>query len=339
MPRATRAGESLRIAYFISSYGPGEQLFRLASILRTAEPDSPIVVHHDRFSGFELDPVRVRELGIQLLTSDHPIVWGDMTLEAARWRVFRWIRENLDVDWVMLLSEQDYPIAPLAALRTRIAESGADAIIEATRVDDADDPTRRKEYELRYYYQYFTLPQLGVDRVLPRGLQRITDRLRRILFGAVARVQRKVRFYAVPSDLGLPSRIGFRQRETPFSPAFPCWKNECWFAISGSAIDRVLQFIDSNPDYVRYFERTVIPLESATATILFNDPGTTVENAPLHAIRWRDNDAARPESLGLHDLAFLDSSRAVFARKFDRGSEAVLDALDARVLPAERGTA
>ena len=45
----------LRIVYFISSYGSGEQLLRLVRTIRRAEPTSPIVIHHDEFEREPLD--------------------------------------------------------------------------------------------------------------------------------------------------------------------------------------------------------------------------------------------------------------------------------------------
>ena len=49
---------------------------------------------------------------IHVMTSDSPIIWGNIDLETVRGRVFRWTLENLDFDWLIMLSERDYPIAP-----------------------------------------------------------------------------------------------------------------------------------------------------------------------------------------------------------------------------------
>jgi hypothetical protein len=48
---------------------------------------------------------------IHVMTSDSPIIWGNIDLETVRGWVFRWTLENLDFDWLIMLSEQDYPIA------------------------------------------------------------------------------------------------------------------------------------------------------------------------------------------------------------------------------------
>ncbi len=323
----TSSTVDLRIAYFITSYGSGEQLFRLVHTLRKAEPDSPIVIHHDAFKR-PLSPTLLDGMPhVHVLNSEEPIVWGDMTLEAARWRMFRWILDNLDIDWVILLSEQDYPIAPFHVLRQRLAASGADAIIEGQPIKEIEDPGKRHECDVRYMYKYYSLPNLQIERRLPVKWQAQLARL-----GGVARYQRLLSIYKAPAALGLPTRIGLRQRKTPFSPDFPCWFNDCWFAISKKAMQHVVDYVDLHTDFVRYYSRTVIPLESATGTILFNDPNIVVENKRLHASRWSEAETGRPDVFTSADIEYLLSSGALFARKFGTGDADVLDQLDAIIL-------
>jgi hypothetical protein len=323
----------------------------LVATLQAAEPSSPIVIHHDRFQS-NLDPAQFAEKpNIHLLTSDHPIVWGDMTLEAARWRVFRWILENLDVDWVMLLSEQDYPIVPLSELQEKLQASGVDAVISARRVDQLVDPSTRYDSEKRYLYQYITVPKsmasalgrrstnirVASDPVPPSALPDtaaaepgLVAKAKAIL-GRLIKAQPLVRFYQPPKGLG-PPKLGVRALRTPFSPAFPCWYNDCWFALSRTAMQHVVDYVDENPRFTRYYRRTWIPLESATATILFNDPNLTIANESLHVIKWTDHASGRPDFFRATDAELLRSSGAIFARKFDIADPEILDRLDRIVL-------
>jgi hypothetical protein len=318
----------VRVGYFISSYLAGPQLRRLVGTLRAADPGAPIVVHHDQFRSPtpRLDDVS----DVHVLISDEPIVWGDLSLEAARWRVFRWMLEHLDVDWVVLLSEQDYPIEPLPALHRRLAASRADAVVRVDRIDELD-PELREEFRRRYLYQYRSLPSTGLERRLPAPVRRATRWLRGAFFHHVSRLQPYVRFYVTPPELGLPTRVGMRARRTPFGPRLVPAYNDCWCALSRTALQRVVDFVDQRPDFVEYYRRTVIPLESATATILVNDPELTVENAALHAIRWSDRSSGRPDVLDARDLDYLLDSGASFARKFSERDTDLLDALDRTV--------
>jgi hypothetical protein len=318
---------ALRIAYFITSYGTGEQLLRLVRTIRRAEPDSPIVVHHDEFGKAPLDRAPFDAAGVHVLAGSEAVAWGDMSLEAARWRVFRWIRDHLDVDWIMLLSEQDYPVAPFERLRERLAASGADAILSAQRVEDMTDPVARRDARDRYYYRYRFLPAARVQDRVPTALAPVVRAGGRLLQGLL-RHSVVLDFYRGVPELGMRDRIGVRARRRVFPPGFPCWVNECWFPLSMRAANAVLDHVDAHPDFVDHYARTVIPLESATATVLCNHPDLTIEPGLVHAIRWSDPTSGRPDVFRLRDLDELRASGACFARKFDPRDTALLDALD-----------
>jgi hypothetical protein len=261
------------------------------------------------------------------------MIWGDITLETVRWRVFRWILKNLNVDWVVLLSEQDYPITPLHALRSRLASSNVDAIINGERIDETVDADWFHESTIRYTYQYKSLPSLKIEQRLPEWWRASISKCRNLFYAKVDESQKRVFIYQFPADLTLPSRIGFRPTKNPFSDDFPCWRHRAWYALSNTAMEHVINYLDSHPDFVNYYSRTIIPLESATGTIVFNDSELKVENIELHAIRWSDPTSGRPDVIGLDDLEFLRISGASFARKFDHSNAEVLDEIDKMIFP------
>jgi hypothetical protein len=116
-------------------------------IVRRALPGAPIVVHLDVFQTPFDSSLFAGMPDIHVMTSDSPIIWGDIDLETVRWRVFRWTLENLDFDWLIMLSEQDYPIAPLRNLENRLATSdaGADAIVGGVAIEKIKDKRLRRE--------------------------------------------------------------------------------------------------------------------------------------------------------------------------------------------------
>ena len=100
----------MRIAFLVLNHRPPGQLLRLLTTLRRELPDAPIVIHHDRFRA-NFDASLIDSIGnAHLLTSERPVVWGDFSLVEAYWRSLRWTVENVEFDWVILLSAQDYPI-------------------------------------------------------------------------------------------------------------------------------------------------------------------------------------------------------------------------------------
>jgi hypothetical protein len=321
---------SVRVGYLITSYRPPEQLLRLLATLRRAQPEAPIVVHHDRFRS-EWNAALVAPIGgVHVVTSDTPLEWGDFSIVKAVWKSLSWMVENLEFDWVVLLSEQDYPIVPLIQLEHELSSSSVDAFIEAEPIGLIEDLDARKDRDLRYNFRYVQLPRFGVMARLPPKLRRPIASIGNNVNGALYRLQRKFTAYVYPD--GLPLRLGLRVKHAPFSEAFPCWYGPMQMALSRRASVAVTEYIASHDDYVRHYARTVIPDESATATIICNDPTLKVKNGMLHWTRWTDGGLGHPDVVGWGDFEEIVSSGKFFARKFDIGVDsAVLDALDQRI--------
>jgi hypothetical protein len=317
-----------RIVYFITSYRPPAQLIRLINALRHEGSKSPVVIHHDVFQ-WPLDSALLTSMpDVHILTSEYPIIWGDFSLEATRWKVFRWLLGNLDFDWVVLLSEQDYPIAPLQVLESRLAATKADAVIKGETIDVIVDKQLRREVNARYTFQYRSLPNLGIERRLPNWLANISLVARRSLFAIVNHTVPRLFIHTMPRELHLPSKIGIRSEKSPFTSTFPCWFNDSWFALSCKAVEHVIGYVDSHPELVRYYAHTMIPVESATGTIVFNDPDLEVENSSLTTAIWSNPKSGRPNQIGVDDIPFVLGSGGSFARKFDGENTEVLDELD-----------
>jgi hypothetical protein len=151
---------------------------------------------------------------IHVLTSDYPILWRDFSLEAARWRAFRWIARNIDFDWVMLLSEQDYPLAPLRDLRHRLATTDADAVISGEVIENINDRQLRREVIARYTFQYRSLQNLKIEQRFPKVIQRLSLTMRRLFFAVINHAFPKVFIHTTPSELHTPSKIGIRSEKT-----------------------------------------------------------------------------------------------------------------------------
>ena len=327
----------MRVAYLITSYRPPKQLIRLLRTLRRAQPDAELVVHHDRFRSTWSTDLVVPIGGVEILTSDAPVSWGDFSIVEATWKSLSWMVKNLAFDWVVFLSEQDYPIAPLGALEQRLEGSGVDAFIQARPIDQIDDDDLKMDCDRRYNYRYVVLPHPGImARLPPTTRRRVADAANYSNF-VLYKVQRKVTVYRYPDPL--PMRLGIRPRHPLFSAAFPCWYGSQWMGLSRRAAESVVEFVDNHADYVHHYSRTVIPDESATATIVCNDHLLRVHNEPLHRICFTSTDG-HPDTFGLDDLDELVESGRFFARKFDVDVDSsILDALDERLFGGEPGSA
>ncbi|MEZ0164124.1 hypothetical protein AB2L27_04995 [Kineococcus sp. LSe6-4] len=317
-----------KLAYLVSSYRSGDQLDRLLTTLRRNDPDAEIVLLHNGFEN-PLDPAVVTAVGGHLHLVTAPVVWGDASLEHERHRVLRWVLAELDVDWVLTLSEQDYPVAPAAALRARLRDTAADAVVDAQPVAQTRDPLTARDVRRRYGFRYATLPSWPGGRRSPRPVRRAAE----LLALAVERSQPFVRLYLMPTGTGLPPKVG--RRASPPVAGVEVWWGSAWFALSRRALQVFLDRLQTpeGQALLGFFDRTVIPTEAFVHTLLAAEPGLVVERAALHEIRFSDPASGRPDEFGRGDLEHLLGCGRFLARKFAPG-DPVLDDLDLATAPA-----
>lgn len=308
----------MTIAYLVFSHRSASQTARLVRRLRASGSDSSVVLHHDD-SVTPFDPGLLRDVDNVQLLSARPIRWQSFSHVEGILRVLRWTRRNLPVDWLVLLSGQDYPIRPVPEIEAFLQETMYDGFVRGRQVisEDAVD----QEGIRRYFYRYYRLPVS--DRLVPRSTVR----------GGVGNAIRKAReaqsmisFKTAPSGI----YVGFRRLRTPFSDRFPCYRGSTWFTIRSAAAEAVARFVKGHPGYVRHYHRTRSAAESFINTILLNDPVLSMFPDHLRYIRFREG--AHPETLRSEDLQDMLSSGKHFARKFDpRVDSRVLDLIDERV--------
>ena len=325
----------MRIAFLVLNHRPPGQLLRLLTTLRRELPDAPIVIHHDTFRA-NFDASLIDSFGnAHLLTSERPVVWGDFSLVEAYWRSLRWTVDHVEFDWVILLSAQDYPIKPLATLGDYLKATGADAVLRSVPIGELSKASDRRDKRRRYLYHY-RQTATGPQGYQPSG--RFRCMLRRgtgPLVDVVNNVQPFFQIFKFPD--GMPSRFGWRARSTPFTENEPCRFASIWSCLSRRAAEFVSTCERDRPEYLNYYRRTVMPGESATATLVCNAPGLRIEPKDLHHTRWSHPETSHPDIFATADLAELLAAPEYFARKFDIARDAeILDRLDEALAGAVR---
>ena len=262
--------------------------------------------------------------------------WGDFSVVDMHWRCFAWALQHVDFDWMILLSEQDYPVWPLSETEELLASSDSDAFMNGHTVD-AVTPWPRALGYYRYFYSYSAVPGMGIAHRFPMPWSPMFRRARQRLVNRINRHPgRWVRAETYPD--GMPTRIGLRRRSTPFSHPFACWVAKAWFALSRRAVAEVVSFTRAHPSYRRYYRWTIVPEESATASIVLNSSNLRVTPRDLHFERWSNPYSGHPDVLCRDDMDQIMSSGMPFARKLDlRADPTLLDVLDAQRQAASRG--
>jgi len=307
---AASSSAAIRVAYLITSYVLPDQVLRLARRLRAGSAGAAIVLHHDPRRG-RVDAAGLDALGVLRIEPPSPVAWGEGSQLAMVLRCLRWTMRCTDADWVVLLSGQDYPIRPVAAIERSLAEARVDGFIHARPVPP---PTLRSrtvdEFARRYHYRW--------RRARPGAARAVR---------AAARARPLVQVGTTPSGtwLGVPAR------PSPFGPDLRCHHGGDWFTLSRWAVEAIERVVCERPDVLKHFLRTLIPTEAFVHTVLANDPSLELSGDSRRFTLW-DSGASRPRVLTTEDLPRLLGAPFDFARKFDETVDrAVLDALDRQV--------
>jgi hypothetical protein len=322
-PRRGNPGD--RVVYLVLSHVHPPQVVRLVRLLRTGSDQSHVLLHHDE-SSTHLDPRLLAGLDNVHLLPHQPITWGTFSWVDVVLRSIRWALENLDFDWLVLLSGQDYPIRPVPEIERFLAATEYDGFLKGFPLQSR--PETAGEDLQRYLYRYYRIP-LGsglVSRsVGPRG--RGEDLARKIR-GAQPLMSLK----RGPSGL----YVGIRRLGVPFDEGFRWYRGSTWFTLSRKGVAVLNRFARTNRRLMRYFRRMWIPEESFVPTVILNQPDLRVHLDHLRFIRFRGG--RHPDVLTIRDAEEVLSSNKHFGRKFDTVIDSrILDLIDRQVHAPETG--
>jgi hypothetical protein len=138
-------------------------------------------------------------------------------------------------------------------------------------------------------------------------------------FRTVGRVWRGVwnRLIRRPSNLALKIgyELGMRRRVPGNLKSFV---GSQWWSMPRSCAEYVLDFVDKNPDIVKFYHHSHVPDESFIQTVVMNSPlRDSVDKNNLRYVEW--DGGFNPRTLDLGDLDAIVGSGAAFARKIVLG--------------------
>jgi hypothetical protein len=290
----------VRIAYIVLAHTLPRQLRRLVD--RLDGDHAVFLVHVDKHAPSDLYADTLRELAV------HPRVTL-VSRRSSRRTTFGQVSAPLDAlaalvrrgdrfDFAILLSGQDYPLKPQAALRGFLADERRRCYLHAFPIEDPERSEWPEEATFRYRHWHVRVGQRRWSVPLNRRLPG-----RREPFGGSA-------YWALPRD-AVECVLDTVEREP-----------------------RLVRFFEHTfcPDEM-FFQTILLnsSLRERVTTLAAPDC------YGLHFIDWRPN-RDRPETLDSSTLPRLQATPAFFARKFDATvDEAVLDAIDAELLGVPRG--
>lgn len=299
-----------RFVYAIYSHANPEQVLRLIRTIRALSPQSHIVVHHDP-SASTLRAQDVLSAGGLVIPDPVPGAWGDYALVKQHLHTMRWCLNNLEFEWYITLTGQTYPIKPLQGFEAFLRDAPHDAYVAHFNAYD-QGIWPNDEAARRYHYRYIQIPRFRYWHKVPAALRAQIPGLIRLF----NRSQPLLRLFPYPRSL--PTRLGVLQWRRPFGPGKPLVGSNLNSNYRRRVVQQIVDHVVKQPEYARYFKRTVIPDEVFFSTIMCNDQNIRVANDSLRHIFWPDSNAA---SVGVMDMTHwdnLEASSAYFALKFDQ---------------------
>jgi hypothetical protein len=304
---------STTVCWFIQSHRDPEQIYRLVRTLRHGSR-GPIVVQHN-FAGCDLDWSPLAGLpDTHLLPASGPQIRADFSCQVQPYLdLIDWLeRERIAYDWLVNMSAQDYPVAPIHQIEAFLENAKADGFIRHWDVLSQASPWSRRKARARYWHQYRRLP-VGAEKAL-HAVRLLT----RIL---------PIHFYL---DYG--PYVGVRALDTPFSREFRCHGGWAWFSLRRAAVLYLRDFLASHPEVERHYRKTVTPEESIVQTVLANSGRFELIDDDLRYIDYSRAHKGSPRTLTVADIPLLGSGRYHFARKFDIADRELLDRIDRELL-------
>lgn len=303
-----------RAAYAVMSHRLPGQLVRLVATLRALSPQAAILVHHDdRQVPAPADELRAAA-GEITLVEPVAVQWGRGSQLQMLLAVLRGALAEPDVDWVFLLSGQDYPLRPLAEIEAELRAAPYDGYLEDRQVAPTGWSRGVDEFALRYRYAWGEPPS--------------------VVAGPLHRVAAAASPLLASRTLPSGERLMIRRRlRTPFTAQRPLRAGSDWLTLSAPAARRLteLERTRDGRRLLRHFAATLIPTEALPHTVLWADRSLTLSSDVRRFTQW-DQAAAHPRIVTAADVPAAIASGADFARKFDDElAPGALDALDAHL--------
>lgn len=322
----------MKIAYIVLAHRYPEQLIRLIDRLSTEK--TSFFVHIDKNTDekiYKQIVSGIRHISNVFFLKRYRCYWGDYSIVAATIEGLREIfNRNIDFNWVILLSGQDYPIKSNRQIEEFLRQNEGNSFVD-----------------------YFQLPR--PENLTPKWPNGGFDRINywhfclfnlRFVFPGKRRFNTYYANYITPTlKVRIVSALWFLLVFWfPIKPKFPKgfkpFAGSQFWSLSKECAEYVHNFIQQNHTFVNFFKYVDVPDELFFQIIILNSKfKDTVINDSLRYMDSENPNPNLPKVLEKEDYERLVKSSKLFARKFDMYRDAeILDMLDNNVLNISEST-
>jgi len=229
----------MKIAFLISSHSDPLKLRRLTDSLPT---DSEIFVHIDLKNNLDDFKAVITNPRVHFLTERYNVMWASMQqVRFQRALVKAALTSGTHFDYLFTMSGLDYPVWSNQQIISYLEQHRGREFIQGICMAHQEDAKLYQEYRLlnNYSWRYGTI----------KSKFRVS--LRKIIYA-----------------LGIRKPLTIPVGDTIYS----LYKGADWWGITSELATYCLEFMDSHPDFVCYFNNSFCPSETIWQTIAFQSP-------------------------------------------------------------------
>jgi len=234
----------MKVLYFIQTYKNPEQIYRLVQTIKKSSPESYVLVSHN-FTRSNLNVALLQNLpDVEVIRGKGGR--GDFSLMQGYLDALDWLfSHQIDFDWLINITGQDYPTQPLPQIEKFLAETKYDGFLDYFELSANSNPNPwcNRECSDRYFYEYW-----WVSRNLSLW-QRALVKLPRMIINNIQH------FVRINSSYGL--MVGVRPTLSPFDSNFLCYRGSYFHTLSSKCVEYLYNFSKQNHALINYYKKHV----------------------------------------------------------------------------------
>lgn len=257
------------------------------------DKDIDIYIHVDKKS--DIKSKLIQGNNVHILQKSIDVRWARYSQVEATINLMKEVRNSGKIyKYIHFISGQDYPVKSLKYMKEFFNFTS-------------------KQYVEWYKFPENSLVKNGDDRYMVYYPQAIIDRPK-CLWKRILRVSYR--------NLILGSKI--LKRNIKNMPEF--YGGSSWFSITGECMEYILEFINKNRDFEKFFKNSIYADEMFFQTIILNSKyKKQVINDNLRYLDWTEGRES-PKSLDESDIDKAIKSKKIFARKIE--NDRVIDYIE-----------
>lgn len=279
--------DSLRTAFILQIHNNPEQVNLFIQQL-ISEDQADVYVHIDKKSFHQLSGKILDHPNVKVLEQSIDCEWGDISqIDTALLLIKEVLASQKQYDYVCLRSGQDLLVRE--GFKDFLTENKGKIFI---RLKDMSRESLG--------FMKMRFPKVTRKRYTSAHPFRVYRRMLIALYG---------------KGINLSPNLNTWRKEYSF------YKGSQWFTIPYDVAAYMIDFLEKNEWYYRYFKNTLVPDESFFHTLIMNSPyKDQVVSENLYFLEWGKQlkDRNSPQYLTMDEVSLIEESNQFFARKFDQ---------------------